>query len=340
MTPTPGEAGIDVSVLVPVLDEEGRIRDTAEAMRRQTLGDRVELLFVDGGSRDRTRAILEEMAAEDPRVRVLDNPHRRVPQALNIALRHARGRYVARMDAHTFYPPEYLELGVARLERGDVDWVSGPQLPRGSDPGSRRIALALLSRLGTGGATFRNCGPGETEVDTGFTGVWRRETVERHGGWDEGWPVNQDSELAARVRAAGGRILCLPEMAADYVPRSTLKGLARQYARYGMYRCKTCSRHPESMRRSHLIPPLLVCDLALAVAAPVRPVRRAARTGLGAYGVAVLAASAALARRGRADALWLPAIFATMHVTWGAGFLAGCARFGVPVRAIARLLRP
>ena len=326
-----------VSVLVPVLDEAGRIRQTAAAMQAQRLEGGLELLFMDGGSRDATRSILEEMARDDPRIRVLDNPARRVPQALNIGLRAARGRYVARMDAHTFYPPDYLARGVARLERGDADWASGPQVPHGVDPGSRRVALALRSRLGTGGATFRHCTTEEIEVDTGFTGVWRRETVERHGGWDEGWPVNQDSELAARVRAAGGRIVCLPEMAADYVPRSSLRALARQYARYGVYRAKTSARHPASMRRSHVLPPALTLTLAAAALAP-RPLRTPARAGAAAYAVVLAGAALDATRREPAgDALALPAVLATMHVTWGAGFLVGCARFGPPWRGLLGL---
>ena len=54
-------------------------------------------------------------------MRVLDNPAKRTPQALNLALRHARGGVIARMDAHTHYPPDYIARGVERLRAGDVD---------------------------------------------------------------------------------------------------------------------------------------------------------------------------------------------------------------------------
>src|SRR5207302_1552673 len=115
----------------------------------------IEFLFVDGGSRDGSRRILSELAAQDPRVRVLDNPARRTPHALNIGLLAARGEFIARMDAHTMYPSGYLAAGVARLRRGDVAWVSGPQIAVGTSPGSRRVARALSTSLGTGGARFR-----------------------------------------------------------------------------------------------------------------------------------------------------------------------------------------
>ena len=123
---------------------------------------------------------------------------------------------------------------------------------------SRRVALALTTRLGTGGASFRHAADAEFEVDSGFTGLWWRETLERHGGWDEEWLNDQDFELAARIRKAGGTIVCVPAMAAGYIPRDGLGALARQYHRYGFYRVKTSLRHPESLRRSHVLAPGLV----------------------------------------------------------------------------------
>jgi succinoglycan biosynthesis protein ExoA len=331
--------GVDVSVLVPVLDEEKHIRDTVAAMQAQRFEGTVEFLFMDGRSTDRTRSILEQLVAEDPRICVLDNPARRTPNALNIGLRNARGRYVARMDAHTYYPPDYIAKGVERLQRGDVEWVSGPQLPRGTSGWSRRVELALNSWLGVGGS--RKWGNDtEIELDTGvFAGVWERATLERHGGWDEGWPANQDSELAARVLAAGGRIVCLPELGASYIPRDSLKGLARQYWRYGYFRAKTSRRHPNSMRRSHLLSPGLVLALCAGIAGP-RAVSRPARAALALYVISVLVASARQSGPGGwSDAAALPAVFFTMHAAWGVGFLAGALRFGPPLRAIASLPR-
>ena len=261
---------VDVSVLTPVLNEERHIEDAVATMRSQRFEGELEFIFADGGSSDRTRVILEDLARAEPRIRVLDNPAGQTASGLNVALRAARGSIVARMDAHTLYPPEYLAVGVERLRRGDgVVWASGPQVPHGVDAGSRAVALALGSRLGTGGASFRHPTGEEIEASTGFTGVLDRSFLERVGGWDEGWPVNQDSELGARVAAAGGRMVVVPEMAAQYIPRSSVRALLRQYRRYGYYRAKTSRAHPESMRATHLIPPAIVLLLAVAaVGAP------------------------------------------------------------------------
>jgi succinoglycan biosynthesis protein ExoA len=332
---------VDVSVLIPVLNEEAHIRDAAATMLAQSFDVSVEYLFIDGGSQDRTVEILGELQRADPRLRVLENPRRTTPVALNIGLSEARGEYVARMDAHTLYPKDYLAHGVARLRRGGAAHVSGPQVAHGVGPWSRRIALALNTRLGTGSARFRRPLETEIEVDSGFTGVWPRSVLEAHGGWDEEWINDQDSELAARIRGSGGRILCLPEMEARYIPRDSLRALARQYWRYGVYRAKTSGAHPESMRLSHLLPPTLALSLVAGVL-PLRGLRRVARVGLGLWCAAVVGATAATACRkatedetvGPADLAALPAVFAGMHLSWGFGFLAGSVRFGPPLRAL------
>src|SRR3954451_7560752 len=334
-------SGIDVSVLTPVLNEEAHIRDTVASMARQEFDGEIEFIFIDGRSEDRTRAILEELASEDPRIRVLDNPNRTTAYGLNVGLAASRGRFVARMDGHTSSPPRYLADGVERLARGDVVWVAGPQLPRGEGVWSQRVAMALETGLASIGSKRWGDGSsgGEVELDTGvFTGVWPRSVLEQHGGWDSGFPINQDSELAARLLAAGQRIVQLPSMGAGYVPRNSLKSLARQYYRYGLYRGKTARVHANSLRRSHLLGPGLV--LALAASAFPWPLRRPARAAVASYTLALVAASAraALAAPERAaDAATLPVVFLVMHGAWGTGFIVSTFKHGPPLGALARV---
>ena len=184
-----------VSVITPVRDEAAVLRETAATITGQDWPD-LELLFVDGRSRDGSRELLAEMSAEDPRVHVLDNEAGDLASALAIGLAAARGEWVAKMDAHTYFPAGYVRAGVERLRAGDVAWVSGPPVPFGVDPWSRRVALALGTWLGVGGSakwarSFVD-GAGELELDTGvFSGVWRTEVLRSFGGWDPEWPVRR-----------------------------------------------------------------------------------------------------------------------------------------------------
>jgi hypothetical protein len=200
--------------------------------------------------------------------------------------------------------------------------------------------LALGTPLATGGSNRWSGdiaeGAGEVELATGvFTGVWLRRLLERLGGWDEGWPINQDSEMAARVLRSGGRIVSLPELGAQYEPRDSLRALSRQYLRYGMYRAKTALRHPWTVRPPHVAIPGLVCTVAVALAGP-RALRRAGRGAVALYLAGVVAESARTARDAH-DTLALPLVFLTMHVSWGVGFLAGLVRFAAPSRRRAAL---
>jgi succinoglycan biosynthesis protein ExoA len=337
--------GVDVSVLVPVLDEASHIRETVAAMQAQEYSGTLEFLFADGGSRDATKAILAELALEDPRIRVFDNPRRTTPSGLNVCLRHALGEYVARMDAHTVYPARYVADGVARLQRGDTRWVSGPPIAAPNGPVSRAVALALDSFLGQGGSrrwAARDEGAGESQendLDSGvFAGVWKRATVLEYGGWDEGWSSNQDAEMAGRFFRRGERLVCLRSMGAHYVPRNSLRKLWRQYHDYGYYRVRTFRRHPGTMRRSHLFTPSLALSVPAAVLAP-RPLRGAARAGLALYLAALATETARGLSRAESpgDALRLPAVFASMHLGNGVGMLRGVLDFGLPVAALARI---
>jgi succinoglycan biosynthesis protein ExoA len=333
---------VDCSVLVPVLNEERYIESSVTTMRRQRFPGSLEFIFADGGSGDRTREILEGLASEDPRIRVFDNPVGSVSGGLNVCLRNARGRWALRMDAHTDYPDDYALLGVERLKRGGTRWVSGPQVPHGHGPVSRAVALALAVPLGRGGS--RKWGepgdPGgdEFELDTGvFTGVWERETLLEYRGWDERWPRNSDSEMAARFLEQGERLVCLPAMGAEYVPRDSIPGLWRQYLGYGEYRAKTYLYHPISLRASHLLAPGVVLVSGAAMAAPRWP-RRLARGGMLAYTVTALVAAARASRAATArDAMLVPAVLVTMHYAHGIGQLRTWLHSGPPVAAIARL---
>jgi succinoglycan biosynthesis protein ExoA len=339
--PSGHETAPTASILVPVLDEALWLERTAAAARDQQLDGDVEVLFIDGGSRDGSREILARLAAADERIRLLDNPERVVPAALNRGLRAARGTYVARMDAHTLYPSDYVARGIERLSRGDVEWVTGPAIPHAADGFARCVAAALKSPLGQGGSSKWSqdgaCKE-EIELDTGvFAGVWPRATLERLGGWHPDFHVNEDAEMAARVLNAGGRIVCLTAMASRYAPRATPGRLWRQYWRFGRYRALTARRHPIALRRAHLASAALATTLP-AMLVPARRVAWPARAASAAYAVAIAAGAARAApTRSPRDVGGVALALVTMHLSWGAGFIYGCARHGPPISALRHL---
>src|SRR2546430_14967916 len=107
--------------------------------------DRLEVLVVDGQSSDGTANIVREYAAQHPLVRLLDNPRRVVPTALNLGIQAASGEIIARMDAHVVYPPEYLPRLVQGLQEHHVDNIGGGvgTLPAGGTRGGQATAPPL-----------------------------------------------------------------------------------------------------------------------------------------------------------------------------------------------------
>ena len=320
---------VDVSVLVPVLNEERHIRESVAAMLGQRYDGEIEFLFMDGRSEDRTKAILEEMAAADHRIRVLDNPQQRTTFGLNIGLENARGDYVVRMDAHTEYPPEYVAKGIERLQRGDgVEWVTGPADPARHRPvvAARRDRADVLARRrrleqvgGRGGEGHRHRrlhGRLEALDARRVRRLGRR--LARQPGLRAGGAVLR-ARQPDRLHARAGRAVRAARLARRSSPSST--GATASTAP------RPAATTRRSMRRSAIFPPALVlaagwprCSHRARSGSPRRsrsapgPPRCSAR------------ARAPRASTRRATPPACRRCSPTMHLSWGLGFLRGCLR--------------
>lgn len=328
-----------VSVLIPMRDEEASIaRCLDSVLVNDYPQDRLEILVIDGMSRDRSREIVRGYAGSYPLVRLLDNEKRIIPTALNVGIREAQGDVIIRMDAHTVYASDYVRRCVKLLETTEAASVGGLQRAVGTGYRSRAIALATTTPFGIGGAPFRHT-EGILWVDTVYLGAWRKSTLVELGGFDESWLVNEDYELNVRLRQAGGKILLSPDIRCWYHVRPTLRELARQWLRYGFWKVKTLVAHPESLQGRQLAPPALVAALVLSLG--LLPLRWP-------LGIVVpvlylcanlVAAVWTAARRGWNYLPLLPLAFATIHLSWGAGFLAGLIKWGVPRITLSSLVR-
>lgn len=336
-----------VSVVVPCRNERARIVPCLDSVLGGDYpADRLEVLVADGMSDDGTRERLAEVAARDPRVRVLDNPRRVTPAALNVGVRAARGDVIVRVDAHSEYPRDYVRALVGWLARSGADNVGGVcrTVPAGPGARARAIARALSHPLGVGTSHFRTgaVGAAAREVDTVPFGCWRRDVFARVGGFDEELVRNQDDEFNHRLRRAGGRVVLVPDVVTTYYARGTYAQLWRMMFQYGYYKPLAARKLGGVPTARQLVPPAFVAGLGGAlVLAPVSAAAAvcAAVVG-GAYTLAVLAAGVAEARRsGVPTGGLLAACFPVMHVAYGVGYLRGVWHFVVrrapPVRDAA-----
>lgn len=324
-----GESGLLVSVIVPCYNEERRIGDLLRALAAQTFPvNSMEVLIVDGMSTDGTREVIEGFARSHPdlRLRLIDNPDRIIPAALNRGVEAAQGEILLRLDAHSVPDPDYVQQSVLTLTQTEVANVGGLwRIEPGADTWiARSIAAAGAHPLGAGDARYRTRGtPGA--VETVPFGAFRREWVQRIGGFNENLLTNEDYEFNTRLREAGGVVWFNPAIQSVYFSRPTLEELARQYFRYGYWKLRMLRRYPTSLRWRQALPPLyLVATLILGLASLIAPgARLLLGVQWGSY-LAVLSLMAiiqAVVRRDFAMLVGFPLAIMTMHLAWGCGFL-------------------
>ena len=328
-----------VSVVMPVRNEGEFLRTSLAAVLGQDYPrNKVEVIVADGMSDDGTREIVRELQATDSRLRLIDNPARVAPAALNRAIATAAGDIVVRVDGHTVVASDYVRACVTALDRSGAETVGGRMDAESASPFGHAVALATSSRFGVGGARF-HYSQAEELVDTVYLGAWRRDVFERFGMFDEELVRNQDDEFNYRIQAGGGRVLLSPSIRSRYFARSTPRALWRQYFQYGLWKVRVMQKHPAQMRRRHFVPPLFVAALAVSAAmAPAAPMSALVFSSIAAtYTLAVMAGAAIVSRRpGRGDLLPRVAIaFAILHVAYGSGFLVGLGRFAGKWRAAA-----
>lgn len=328
-----------VSVIMPILNEEPYLAEAVGsvlAQERDFDGD-LQLVLAVGPSTDRTEQIAAELAAADPRITVVANPSGRTPDGLNAAIAGTDHDIVVRMDGHGQMSPGYIATAVRVLQETGAANVGGVMAARGRTPFEEAVAAAMGSRLGLGGASFHQGGQA-AEALTVFLGCFRKSWLERVGGYDSTFARAQDWEMNHRIRQQGGLVWFTPELSVSYRPRPNLKALARQYFSTGQWRRRVVAEHPETVSLRYLAAPVAVLAIAGGTVggfawAPLWliPAGYAAAVTVG--GVAVGAAN------GAGVAARMPAVLATMHLAWGAGFLVGTRKASAAVAARTRAAR-
>ena len=309
-----------VSVIMPVLNEERHLRNSVRHILEQEYAGEMEVVIALGPSTDRTDEIAAELVAEDARVHTVPNPTGRTPAALNAAIKASRHPIVVRVDGHGMLSPNYIATAVRLLEETGAQNVGGIMHAEGENDWEHAVAAAMTSKIGVGNAAFHTGGEA-APAETVYLGVFRREALEQQGGYNEEFIRAQDWELNFRIREAGGLIWFSPELRVSYRPRPSMLALARQYKDYGRWRHVVARYHSGSINLRYLAPPAAVCAIVagLIVGAAVTPWGFLVPAGyIVAIALGSLPAGKGLPPKAR---LWIPVALATMHMSWGIGFL-------------------
>ena len=318
-----------VSIIIPCYNEQATIRKLLDALRAQTYPlAKMEVVISDGFSSDGTRDVIAAFQREhtDLAVRVVDNKAQTIPSGVNQAIRESRGEIIVRLDAHSMPISEYVERCVAAHLVGKGDNVGGVwEIHPSADTWvADSISYAAAHPLGVGDAMYRlNAKPGA--VDTVPFGSFRRSLIERIGAFDETLLANEDYEFNTRVRESGGVVYLDPSIRSVYFSRGTLGKLATQYWRYGFWKLKMLKRYPHTLRWRQALPPVFVFVLLalIVLSLGLTFARYLLILQLSVYFFILGLAGLQLAiKTKKGFLLWgLPLAIATMHISWGAGFL-------------------
>jgi glycosyltransferase involved in cell wall biosynthesis len=315
---TPHGAAPGVSVVLPILNEERYLDGAISAILAQRYRGPLEVILALGPSTDKTNEIAAALAARDSRVVLVENPSGRTAAALNRAIAAAQYSIICRIDGHAEILPTYIDRAVRVMgETGAVN-VGGIMAASGVGAFERAVATAMRSPLGVGAARFHVGGkPGP--ADTVYLGVFNKEALLAVGGYDERFTRAQDWELNFRLRQAGGTIWFDPELVVTYRPRPNLRALSKQYFEYGRWRRAVSRNHKGTINFRYLAPPVTVAITALSLILGTT-VNTFLFLPAGLYLLGNLVGSFVIGRDIK-EKIMLPAILATMHFSWGIGFL-------------------
>ncbi len=319
-----------LTIICPIRNEEKHVARCIESIIRQDYPkDDMEVLLVDGMSTDRTREIIASYLPQCPYLRVLDNPHKIVPYAMNKGIAEAKGDIIMRIDAHTFYEPNYCSAIVKRLKELDADNVGCVCKTDvlNKTPKTLAIREVLSNKFGVGNSVFRTGVDRVKEVDTVPFGCWPKRVFEKYGLFDVRLVRNQDIELSKRIINGGGKVYIIPDTFCTYMARESFVRLAKNNYGNGKWNILTVyyTRQMKSLSLRHFIPLLFVLGVLLPALTAVfwHPAWMLSAFVLLAYLLVLGSVSAGLAIRKRLNFFYLLWSFITLHCSYGWGSLVG-----------------
>ncbi|WP_455634925.1 glycosyltransferase family 2 protein [Parabacteroides sp.] len=322
-----------LSVICPIYNEEKYIRQCIESLLSQDYPkDDLEIIFVDGMSKDETRSIVAEYSQRYPFIYLLDNPHKIVPYAMNIGIQASKGDIIIRLDAHANYQNDYFSALTKRLMELNADNVGVVCKTDVLNKNAKTLAIreVLGNKFGVGNSTFRTGVNKVMKVDTVPFGCWRRDVFERYGLYNVRLERNQDIELNKRIHSGGGKIYIVPDTYCTYLARETFHAIAKNNYGNGKWNILTVffTKQLKSLSLRHFIPLLFLLSLIIPpiLSLLYSPFIIITYIAFFSYTFLLGGISANLAHKKHLKFCYLLASFITLHISYGWGSLVGICK--------------
>jgi glycosyltransferase involved in cell wall biosynthesis len=320
-----------VSIIIPCRNEENYITGCLNAVADQDYPrELMEIMVVDGMSRDQTKEIVLKIAKKNPSIRLLENPKKITPAAFNTGIRNAKGELIFLMGAHASYAKDYVRRCVEFSRKTGADNVGGTVriIPRGKSLISKAIASSIASPFGSGNARYKTGAAKKIcETDTVFGGCYKREVFKKIGLFNEDLARSQDMELNIRLKRSGGKIMFNPGITAYYYSKPSLKGFFVHNFLDGVWAIYPAKFIKMPFKARHYIPLFFVAALIGLVAAAFfwPPTILVLVAGVILYLAVSLFFSARIAIKEKdlRYVFFMPPAFAARHFGYGIGSIWG-----------------
>ncbi len=289
----------------------------------------IEIVLVDSMSTDATGAKMERFKNTDygfRNVAIIQCAKKNQAFSWNAALMTATGDVIIRVDAHARIPRNFVSRNVYNLSQGE-DVVGGGRPNITSDVSSWKLTLLAAedSLFGSSVASYRRPATQKEYLDSLFHAAYRREVIQNVGGFNENLGRTEDNEFHYRIRKAGYKLCCCPDIISYQHSRNNLKDMIRQKYSNGRWIGLTLSECPGCLSYFHFAPfafvmMIILCSIIAALGFPIL-----LYTLLIVYGMfdIVNAVGCFTMKNLQPQFALLPIIFPILHVSYGIGTIVG-----------------
>jgi len=264
---------------------------------------------------------IEEWVKKHHNIFLLHNANKYVPFSLNLAIKKSTGDPIIRLDAHTIYELDYFEKILETFKDTGADIVGGPMRATGNTPFQRAVAYCTSTVFGIGDSKIHD------ENFSGYTdhvylGAWKRNIFYDIGYFDEELKRNQDDEFHYRAKSFEKKIYLNSQIKSFYYPRSSVSKLIKQYFQYGLFKPLVLKKVKSEIKFRHLIPSAFVLYIiCIFFLVDIKIIF----IPLVIYFILMIWFSF-VNFLSRVEKLFALIIYPILHLSYGAGFLAGLAK--------------
>lgn len=324
---------LEITIICPTYNEEKYIQTCIESLVKQDIDkEKIEVIFVDGNSTDKTVQIIKDYQKQYNWIKILNNPERIVPYAMNYGIEAANSDIIMRIDAHSHYADNYISVLKHALKNYNATNVGAVCKTDVLNKNAKTLAIreVLCNPFGVGNSLFRIGVDKVTEVDTVPFGCYRKEVFGKYGLYNPKLVRNQDIELNKRIKRDGGKILLIPDTYCTYLARENYSALAKNNYQNGMWNILTVyyTNAIDSLSMRHFIPLIFVLSLIVPNILAFLWTPFVFLSGLSflCYFMLVSIISLKAFMNKKVSAFYMILTFFVLHLSYGVGSLVGLKR--------------